>query len=152
MFRLQGLWELLFVLEKRVWDCVFISSAEQFRGLLTSSSRCLNRGWTWRRKALCGLVSWSPCIVVPDWLAHLLMDVPGASRALDCVSVRSRVRQSTGPRVEKWRFARKRGAFLFLDHTTCHAGPQFPDQGLHPRSLDWKLGVPTSGVCLSSVA
>ena len=93
------------------------------------------------------------CIVIRNWLAHLLGNVPPAPCAPDCVSVWKGVRESTGSRIEKRRFAQeKRGAFLFLDHTTCHAGSQFPKQGLNPCSLHWKLGVPTAGVCVSSAA
>ena len=92
-----------------------------------------------------------PALSFATDIAHLLGNVPPASCALDCVSVWNRVRESTGSRTEKRRFAQeKQGAFLFLDHNTCHAGSQFPKQGLNPCSLHWKLGVPTTGV--SSVA
>ena len=35
--------------------------------------------------------------------------------------------------------------FFFFFCTAQHVGPHFPDQGLNPGSLQWKLGVSTTG-------
>ena len=37
-------------------------------------------------------------------------------------------------------------SFLFLCHAVWPEGPQFPDQGLNPRPLQWKCGALTTGL------
>lgn len=126
---------------KRVWGCVFILSAEQFRGLLTSSSCCLNKTKLGGESPLWTvLLKPPPLSFATQYSSHLLGNVPPASCALDCVSVWNRVRESTGSRIEGRDLHRKKRGFSFSwSHLTCHAGSQFP-------SKDW-----THAPCIGSL-